>query len=121
MDKEQALQAFWEGFGVKAYDQSTVPDDAALPRITYDCSVGDFGQSVSISASVWDRATTWQSVIELKNQISKEIGYGGVTKDYDGGTMWITKGTPFAMRMTDPDDSIRRIVINVNIEYISED
>lgn len=35
MNKAQAIQAFWESFGVPAYEESTVPDDAVMPYITY--------------------------------------------------------------------------------------
>ena len=121
MDKEQALQDLWGSFGVPAYDSSTVPKDATLPRITYQCSVDSFGTPVFMTASIWDRSTSWASVTALKNQISNAIGFGGILKHYDGGAMWITRGNPFAQRMQDTDDSIRRIVLSVVVEFISED
>ena len=37
-NKWQTLQAFFEGFGRTAYDENTVPDDAALPYLTYEAS-----------------------------------------------------------------------------------
>ena len=38
MNKIQALDSFWNSFGLRAYDSMSVPDDAELPRITYSSS-----------------------------------------------------------------------------------
>lgn len=38
---------------------------------------------------------------------------------FDNGRLFITKGTPFAQRMTDEDDMVRRIYINITAEYFS--
>ena len=38
----------------------------------------------------------------------------------DEGAIWIKLGTPWAQRMSDStDDSIRRIVLAIEVEYIS--
>ncbi len=37
---------------------------------------------------------------------------------FDGGAMWIQMATPWAQRLSENDDSIRRIVLNVMIEYM---
>ena len=36
MDKSQALNTFWNSFGIPAYDEYTVPDGTSIPYITYD-------------------------------------------------------------------------------------
>lgn len=120
MDKEQALQSFFEGFGVPAYDENTVPDDAPLPRITYQNITDNFGVQNVLTASIWDRSKSWKSVTDILHSIENSMGYGGQTVTYDGGMAWISRGVPFAQRMGDEDDSIRRIVLNIQIEYLSE-
>lgn len=117
MDKTQALHSFWAGFG-NAYDQNTVPEDAPFPRITYEVATDSFGRDLMLSASIWDRNTSWSTVEALKEAISNEIGHGGVNIPYDDGMIWIRRGSPFAQRMGDTDDSIRRIVLNIEVEYI---
>ena len=117
MDKGQALNAFWNTF-TKAYDQNTVPDDAVLPRITYSVSESGFNEPVVMSASIWDRGTSWKSVTDILKAIEAAIGAGGKVIGYDGGAIWIKTGTPFAQRMSDTDSSIRRIVLNIEAEYI---
>lgn len=124
MTKEQALINFWSQFDISAYDENTVPDRKTIdyPYITYEVLVGDFGSDISASASLWYRSSSWAAITEKCNEISKAIGSGGILVKYDDGAMWIRKSNTFAQRMGDPDDdSIRRIVLNINIEYISMD
>lgn len=120
MDKEQALNSFWSQFGVPAYDANTVPEDADLPRITYDVITDNFGVSNILSASIWDRSRSWKSVTDIQHEIESRLGYGGQIIPYDRGTLWVKRGVPFAQRMSDTDDSIRRIVISIEVEYTSE-
>lgn len=120
MDKEQTLHQFWSSFGVEAYDENSVPDDAGLPRITYSVTVDGFGETVALTASVWARSTSWKGITEISHRIAQRLSDGGQTIPYDGGLMWVRKGTPFMQRMADSDDSIRRIYINIEVEYISE-
>lgn len=118
MTKQECLHAFWSSFGWKAYDETSVPDDAQLPRITYDYAETDFGENVSLNASLWERATGWRGVTSKSTQIGDYIGRGGVILRYDDGAMWITRSVPWAQRMGDDDDTLRRIVLGITIEFI---
>lgn len=120
MTKEQVLNNFWNGFGVSAYDENTVPDDATLPRITYEMRTDNFGHPVLLVGSIWDRSKSWASVTGIKDQIAEALARGGMNLPYEGGTMWVKRSTPFAQRMGDTDDSIRRILINIEVEFTSE-
>lgn len=120
MDKEQALHSFWSRFGVPAYDMNTVPEDAPLPRITYEVIVDGFGVQNITTASIWDRSTSWKSVTDILHLIENELGLGGTSIPYTNGLLWVKRGMPFAQRMNDTDDSIRRIVVNTELEYLSE-
>lgn len=123
MDKEQALQAFWSRFGWAAFDENTVPDDAMERAgghyITYTVAVGEFETVNALSASLWMRSRSWAEITAKSEEIFGYIGYGGKMVPYDGGRIWIRRGTPFAQRMGDSDDSIRRIYINIEAEYLS--
>lgn len=121
MTKEQAYHNFVSSFTWKAYDENTVPDDAVLPRITYNFSVAEFDDPVAISLSLWDRSYSWEGVTLKANEIYQDIGLGGKRISYDGGSIWIRRGTPFSLRMSDPDDTVRRIIINVVIEFFTSD
>ena len=120
MDKEQALHQFWSQFEVPAYDQNTVPDDAAYPRITYEVITDNINAPHVLGASIWGKGKSWQEVTGILHRIENTLGYGGQTVSFDGGMVWISRGSPFSQRMSDTDDSIRRIVINIQAEYITE-
>lgn len=119
MNKIQVLNAFWNGFGLKAYDESSVPSDAQLPYITYEVISGSFGDVITESASLWYRSPSWQEITLKEMQIADYITRGGRMVNYDNGSMWIQKGRPWAQRMGDEsEDMIRRIVLNIEIEFI---
>lgn len=118
--KSQALHNFWSQFGLTAYDESTVPEDAVLPYITYTMAEDNFNHSVSLTASLWYRSRSWSDITAKATEISKAIGLGGVMVKYDDGAIWIQKGSPFAQRVADTDDSIRRIFMNIEAEYLGD-
>lgn len=120
MDREQALNQFWNGFNIPAYDNNTVPDDATYPRITYDVTVNEFGIPTSLFASIWDRNTSWGRITGIAHEIASRLSEGGYTVAYDGGVLWVKKGNPFQQRMGDPDDTIRRIIVNIEVEYLED-
>ena len=118
MNKSQAIHHFWSGFGLPVYDQYTVPLEAKMPYITYSVSEADFDTKVALYASIWYRSQSWED-IELKSyEISRKI-FNSYPIQIDDGMLWICKGSPFAQRMSDTDDTVRRIVINIDAEYFS--
>lgn len=120
MTKEQALQSFFSSFDWPAFDENTVPDDAVLPYITYEVMLDNLGAPVYFSASLWDRSSKWTTIDAKTREITDRIGRSGITLPYDGGAIWLIRGSPFIQRMADDDDMIRRILLNLQAEFISE-
>lgn len=121
MDKAQALHSFWSSFGIPAYDENTVDPDAVMPYITYEASTDSFDKTLPLTASIWYHSTSWAAISQKADEIATAISYGGVMQPFDGGAVWIGRGSPFAQRMGDDSDSnIRRIVLNITAEFISE-
>lgn len=120
MNKWQAWQQFWEGFDIPAYDVQSVPDNAVFPYITYEAQIDSLDRVLSLTTSVWYRSSSWKGASDKAQEIEQALGNGGVTIPLDLGYLWINKGTPFAQRLTEPnDDLIKRIVINIQAEYLS--
>lgn len=116
-DKWTAIQTLWSSFGLTAYDENTVPDDAVLPYITYSASVGELDDAVYLTASVWYRSNSWTEVSQKAEEISDLIG-GGFGVRYDGGRLWVTKASPFAQRLAEQSDpQIRWIILQVTGEF----
>ena len=122
MDKFQAIASFWESFGIPAYDENTVPtgdNRPSFPYITYDASVSNLGYPVAMSGSIWYYGTSWAMITAKMTEIQSEIGMGGKIIPCDGGALWIKQGSPFAQRMSDPNDMVRRILINIEAEFLT--
>lgn len=118
MNKVQALDNFWNSFGWDAYDETDVPDNAQLPYITYEVTTDSFDNAVALSASLWMQSSSWRDITVKSMEIESYIGRGGKMVAYDGGAFWITKGNPWSYRIQDENKQIRRIGLNVLIEFI---
>lgn len=119
MDKAQGIDSFWNGFGIPAYDENTVPTNAVMPYITYATLYDNLDHPVVLTASIWYRSTSWKDITKKADQIAENVGVGGKTIKLDDGYAYITRGTPFAQRMNDTDDSVRRIYINLITEFLT--
>ena len=132
MDKAQALHEFWSSFDIPAFDESTVPEkiwDEELqkevelkpPYITYAVAEGSLDGIILLSASVWYHGYGWSEISKKVSEIAEKLGSEGFCSvKVDGGYLWMTQGTPFAQRMSDPeDDMIRRYYLNVNAEFLT--
>ncbi len=121
MTKAAAIYKFWSGFGLTAYEENTVPTDAAFPYVTYQLVTDSFDSEVAATASLWYRGESWTAINAKTEEISAHIGLGGKIIKCDGGNIWIKMGQPFAQNMSDEgDDLIRRKYINVVLNFNTE-
>lgn len=126
MTKAAAIQGFWESFGLEAFEENAVPtgkDAPNFPYITYELITDDFGNNVTMSASLWYRDAfdlTWVPANAKADEIGARLGYAGVRLSCDGGCIWLRRGVPFAQSMGDPDDNmICRKVVSVDAMYLT--
>ena len=119
MNKSQAIYKFWNSFDIPAYDENTVPDTAKMPYITFSTATDNIDHPISLTASIWQESTSWQYVEDKAEEIAKFIGYGGYVIKLDNGYLYITRGTPFAQRVSDPVETTRRIYINLMAEFLT--
>lgn len=122
MTKAAAIYQFWSGFGLTAYEENTVPEDATFPYVTYQLVTDSFDREVAATASLWYRGESWTDINAKTEEISKKIGASGKKIAVDGGGIWIKRGQPFAQNMGDEsDDLIKRKYINISIVFITQD
>lgn len=125
MTKAAALYQFWASFGIDAYEENSVyamGEKPSFPYITYELNTDSFGDSgIPLSASLWYRSTSWVQANAKAEEISAEIGRGGKFIPCDDGYIWIKRRSPFSQAMgDDSDDMIKRILISVSVEFITE-
>ena len=120
MTKAAAIYQFWNSFGLTAYEENTVPDDAAFPYITYQLVTDSFDSEVPVTASLWYRSESWTAINSKTEEISQTISRGGKIIPCDGGSIWLKRGQPFAQSMGDESDNlIKRKYINLTAEYLT--
>ncbi|MDE7398965.1 MAG: hypothetical protein K2N06_05490 [Oscillospiraceae bacterium] len=121
-DKAQALYQFWSSFEWAAYDENSVPTGSNAPKsqyITYSVVTDNLGNEVGLTGSLWYRSSSWAAISQKAEEIAKRLENLSPIR-IDGGYMWLKRGSPFAQRMSDPnDDMIRRIYINVTAEFLT--
>lgn len=119
MDKQQAYYSLCSRFGLPAYDETSVPDDAKLPYITYQVILDDLDAPVYPTASLWYRSTSWNDIDNKLAEIATEIE-DMQPIPLDEGYMYVTKGSPFAQRMAEEDRTVKRYVINIGVEFLTK-
>lgn len=119
-DKWQAIDQFFNSFGLTAYDERGVPEGVSVPYITYNAPIAKFEQPVTFSASIWYRSSSWREISQKADEIAQSLK-GFKILPVDGGYLFMVAGSPFAQRMVEPgDDMIKRMYILIESEFLTE-
>ena len=122
MTKAAAIYQFWNSFGLTAYDENTVPTDAAFPYITYQLVTDSFDSEIPLTASIWYRSESWTAINAKAEEVGQKISRGGKIIPCDGGAIWLKRGQLFAQSMGDESDNlIKRKYLNITAEFITAD
>jgi hypothetical protein len=125
MTKEEALDYFMSHLGLAAYQENAVPSGELKPQypyLTYEVATDSWDGVLPIAVNLWYRSTSWVAANEMAQAVSDMITRGGITLPCDGGMLWITRGQPFARSMGDGgDDMVKRKVLNLMVEFLTED
>lgn len=120
MTKNKALFAWFNEF-MPFYRSSAVPDNVIMPYGTYEYidSAFDAGE-VGLTVNLWFRTESEAIPDEKAQELSKRIGYSGVTIPCDEGYIWLKRGSPFCQSLTyENDPAIKRRYINITAEYLT--
>lgn len=123
MDRWEAQYNFWSSFDIPAYEVNSVPDleYVTFPYITYEAAASGFDEPVSVSASIWDRSNSWETADGIADRIERFIRKMGCPKIKGGRYRVYIENAAFAQNMGDPeDDQIKRKLLNVNFEFMTE-
>lgn len=122
MTKAAAIYQFWNNFGLTAYEENSVPTDAAFPYITYQLVTDSFDREIPFTASLWYRSESWAGINAKTEEISQKISRGGKIVPCSGGAIWLKRGQPFAQNMGDESDNlIKRKYLNITAEFMTAD
>lgn len=123
MTAEATIYTFLSGFNIPAYAATSVPDDAEFPYLTYELATGDFMDGeLAMAVDLWYRGDSEAEPNAKAREIAERVTSGGRIIAFDGGAVWIKKGSPFCQSMGDTaDDKIKRRYINLTVEFITTD
>lgn len=111
----QAIDTYLNGFGMDAYAEGTVPDNAEFPYITYRLVDPEWHQKTTFFIRVWFRSTRNAELLEVADRITGDIGEGK-RLPFDGGLVMIWPESPKVQVMVDPNDrAVRYAYISLSI------
>ena len=122
MTKYQALFDFFSSFGIPTYLESSVPETANFPYITYNLVTSTFTQETATNMVVNVFYRQNEAVANDKvSEISRAIGLNGRLLNCEDGKVWLQRGNPWCQSMSDPvDDKIQRRYLNVTAYFFTK-
>lgn len=119
MNKPEALHEFFSRFGMAAYPDTSVPDDATFPYLTYTPSFDSIGSQVSIPVNLWYNTESELIPTVKAQEIADYVG-SGVYVMCDGGAILVTRGSPWCQSMAyEQNSKIKRRYLNVIAEFLN--
>ena len=117
LNKWTAQKVYWSSFGFPAYEENTVPDDAVMPYLTYQAVNGQLGGVPNASANLYYKGTSWAKIMQEVDQMEKAIDR---QLFIEGGIMKVRKPLQnFAQPMPENDKKVRRMLLTVEIEFLT--
>lgn len=112
----EALNAFFEGFGLRAYSRNNIPDTARMPYITYEASVPAPMQRGLLHAWIFYRGTFLAPVASKADEIYAAL-LNGAALPTPAGAIYLfpDNRTPFAQEQPDPDKNVRAMYLTMVI------
>lgn len=118
----QVQDAFWNSFGIPAYDDQTAEPDIGYPHITYESLDGVLGDERSLSINLWYRSSSWAEIKQKATEIRQSV-QDMRPIPFDRGYLWIKLPTsgifsqPFGSGSDDSE--IKRMLLTVEAEALA--
>lgn len=112
MQVAKALKTYISSFGLPAYTVDTVPNEVALPYLTYPLTEPEWDQKASFYIQGWYRTTSNTELLTKADAILADIGLCKKIA-LTGGYLVIYPETPQVQMLVDGDT--RSFYINLSI------
>lgn len=107
----KGLNKFFSQFGT-AYIETSVPESAEFPYITYKCGSEDWKNKALISCSIYSKSSSYLELSEIAEKILDSARNGAII-NVDGGYLCIYLGEPEFQIVPNADYNIRQGYINL--------
>lgn len=109
-----ALYQYLSGFGIPAYNNQAVPEEAELPYLTYPLTEPEWSSPATFYVTVYYRdKTSNRAALAKADEIVAAIG-SGVRIPCDGGYVVLYPQSPLIQALP-PDNDVRGAYINLQI------
>ena len=106
----KGLKKFFSQFGT-AYIETSVPESAEFPYITYKCGSEDWNNKALISCSIYSKSSSYVELSEIAEKILDSARDGAII-NVEGGYLCIYLGEPEFQIVPNTDYNIRQGYIN---------
>ena len=106
----KGLKKFFSQFGT-AYIETSVPESAEFPYITYKCGSEDWNNKALISCSIYSKSSSYVELSEIAEKILDSARDGAII-NVNGGYLCIYLGEPEFQIVPNTDYNIRQGYIN---------
>lgn len=117
MTKAAALHRFFSSFGLPAYPAADVPDDARLPYLVYEFTMGALGDVTFPAVELYFYSEGHSQINAKAQEISDRCRRGEPVR-FDGGGAVVYCGAWQGLR-DEASDSIQRRRSNFTIHWVS--
>ena len=120
MTKSQALNEFFNSFGITAFPNTSIPEESVFPWLTYENKIGNAGDSpISISVNLYYYTDSEAVPNKKVEEIADALGLGGKMLPYDGGAIWIQRGNPWCIAVPDESNSaIKKRQLDMTLTFL---
>ena len=106
----KGLNKFFSQFGT-AYIETSVPESAEFPYITYKCGSEDWNNKALISCSIYSKSSSYLELSDIAEKILDSARDGAII-NVEGGYLCIYLGEPEFQIVPNTDYNIRQGYIN---------
>jgi len=117
-DVATALYEFWNSFGVNAYPEETIPEDAKQPYITYEIVMPEWYGMATYNAKLWTYSTSFKQVFSLAEMIRQAIGEGKRIP-LKNGSIWLFKEENFFQIMPSEEITQKNAYLSMVIHVLA--
>lgn len=122
MNKYEALHNFFSSFGVKAFEENSVPEEIRtgnMPYITYEVVTSPFDiQNTALSCQIFYKTDSLMKINALTEKLAGALR-GGAKLRCDTGYIILYPGTPFAQNRDSGDKTVKAKYITITADYIT--
>lgn len=126
MTAKQAIYNFMSSFDIPAYEENLIYAGELCPQLPYvtysHVSANRAGEKSECHMDIWcDNGSGYSLISSIENAIAGEVGLEGMQLDFDGGTILIRRGKPFAADLAQKDAYLKCRRVNLTVEYTDPD